>query len=255
MPAPHTRGFARSNGGSNPAPPRGCRRRRNTSPTRARSARGRRAVRAPGSTCRAPSPTSTRDTPCSTQPASYLPQCSRASLRLSRRFLARQVRPRERAGPVRIAALVVAVRELRERALSLDVADVAEPALLVHELVQLARLADVRRDVRRELEAGLLMLREVDRELHLLDARVDALRAALVAEEAARALPDAVLAAVLLEPLNLRRVARVADEAHPLRERLRAEELRVGLHRVALRDTAAAVDAERFLVDGIHPLL
>src|SRR5438045_505825 len=75
-------------------------------------------------------------------------------------------------------------------------------------------------------------------------ARVDALRAALVAEVAAGAIPDAVLRVVRLEPLDGRRVARVADEAHPLREGLRAEELRVGLHRVALRDAAAAVDAE-----------
>src|SRR5581483_204647 len=85
--------------------------------------------------------------------------------------------------------------------------------------------------------------------------RVDALRAALVAEEAARAFPDPVLAAVLLEPLDRRRVARIADEAHSLRERLGAEKLRVGLHRVALRHAAAAVDAERLLVDDVHPLL
>ena len=86
-------------------------------------------------------------------------------------------------------------------------------------------------------------------------ARVDALRAALGAEVAARALPDAVLAAVLLEPFDRRAVARIADEAHALRERLRAEELGVGLHRVALRDAAAAVDAERLLVHGVHALL
>src|SRR5205085_8316324 len=75
-------------------------------------------------------------------------------------------------------------------------------------------------------------------------ARVDAFRAALVAEEAPRALPDPVLAAVLLEPLDLGGVARIADEAHALRQRLGPEELRVRLHRVALRDAAAAVDAE-----------
>src|ERR1051325_842707 len=48
-------------------------------------------------------------------------------------------------------------------------------------------------------------------------ARVDALRAALGAEVAARAAPDPVLRAVLLEPLDLPPVARVAHEAHPLR--------------------------------------
>ena len=56
--------------------------------------------------------------------------------------------------------------------------------------------------------------------------RVDALRAALVAEVAAGALPDPVLGGVVLEPLDGRAVARVTDEAHPLGERLRAEELR-----------------------------
>ncbi len=40
-----------------------------------------------------------------------------------------------------------------------------------------------------------------------------------------------------------------------LRERGRAEEVRIGLHRVALGDAAAAVDAERLLVDHVHPLL
>ena len=199
------------------------------------------------------------------------------------------------------------VGQLRECVLALHVAERALAVLLADELVEVARLADVLRDVRREREPGLVVLREIDRELHLLDrrddtlrlrhelrlaqparrlgradeplrvlrahvavdpvldrlraelrdrvARVDALRAALVAEEAARALPDPVLAAVLLEPLDGGAVARVADEPHPLRERLRAEELRVGLHRVALGDAAAAVDAERLLVDDVHPLL
>src|SRR5205085_12635516 len=86
-------------------------------------------------------------------------------------------------------------------------------------------------------------------------ARVDAFRAALVAEVAARAVPDAVLLVVPLEPLDGGAVPRVADEAHPLCERLWPEELRVRLHRVALRDAAAAVDAERLLVDDVHALL
>src|SRR5947209_10171311 len=85
--------------------------------------------------------------------------------------------------------------------------------------------------------------------------RVDALWAALVAEEAPGALPDPVLAAVLLEPLDGGAVARVADEAHALRERLRAEELGIGLHRVALGHAAAAVDAECFLLDRVHARL
>ena len=45
------------------------------------------------------------------------------------------------------------------------------------------------------------------------------------------------------------------DEAHPLRERGRAEEVRVRLHRVALGDAAAAHDAERLLVDDVDLLL
>ncbi len=43
-------------------------------------------------------------------------------------------------------------------------------------------------------------------------ARVDPFRAALVAEVAPRAVPDPVLAVVLVEPLNVRVVARIADE-------------------------------------------
>jgi hypothetical protein len=86
-------------------------------------------------------------------------------------------------------------------------------------------------------------------------ARVDALRAALVAEVAPGAFPDAVLAVQLLEPSELLAVARIAHEAHRLRERLRADEHRVGFHRVALGDAAAAVDAERLLVNHVHALL
>src|SRR5439155_9844083 len=72
-------------------------------------------------------------------------------------------------------------------------------------------------------------------------ARVDPFRAALLAEVAARAVPDAVLGVVGLEPLDRLLVAGVADEAHALRQSRRPEELRVGLHRVALGDAAAAV--------------
>ena len=86
-------------------------------------------------------------------------------------------------------------------------------------------------------------------------AWVDALRAALVAEVAARAVPDPVLVVQLVEPLDGRLVARVPDEAHALGERGRPAEVRVRLHRVALGDAAAAHDAERLLVDHVHLLL
>src|SRR5436190_19951784 len=92
------------------------------------------------------------------------------------------------------------------------------------------------------------VLHRLGAELRDRIARIDAFRAALVAVVAPRAVPDPVLVVVVLEPLDRRSVARVADEPHPLRERLRAEELRIGLHRVALGDAATAVDAERLLV-------
>src|SRR6516165_2575506 len=50
-------------------------------------------------------------------------------------------------------------------------------------------------------------------------ARVDSLRAALVAEVAARAVPDAVLLVVALEALDRGAVPRIADETHPLCQR------------------------------------
>ena len=100
-----------------------------------------------------------------------------------------------------------------------------------------------------------LLLDRLGAELGDRVARVDALRAALVAEVAARAVPDPVLLVVLVQPRDVGLVADVADEAEALGERGRPEELRVGLHRVALRDAAAAHDAERFLVDRVHLLL
>src|SRR5205814_2243927 len=86
-------------------------------------------------------------------------------------------------------------------------------------------------------------------------ARIHALGTALVAEDAPRALPDTLLTAVLLEPLDGGAVTRVPDEAEALRERLRSEQLGIGLHRVALGDATAAVDAERLLLDRVHALL
>jgi hypothetical protein len=100
-----------------------------------------------------------------------------------------------------------------------------------------------------------LLLDRLGAELGDRVARVDAFRAALIAEVAARAVPDPVLVVQLVEPLDRGLVARVADEAHALRERGRPAEVRVGLHRVALGDAAAAHDAERFLLDHAHLLL
>ncbi len=146
-------------------------------------------------------------------------------------------------GAVRIAlAAVAAVRELGQRGLALDDAGVAAQTLLSHEVVELLRLADVLRHVRRERRRHLADAQELEREARLADrlddplrvrhelrlaepaggagrgdeplrvlgahvavdplldrlgaelcdrvARVDALRAALVAEVAAGALPD-----------------------------------------------------------------
>src|SRR5204863_4917929 len=56
-------------------------------------------------------------------------------------------------------------------------------------------------------------------------SRIDALGAALIAEVAARAIPDAVLGVVLLEPIDVRSVAGVADEPEPLGERGRPQEV------------------------------
>src|SRR3954447_7024310 len=53
--------------------------------------------------------------------------------------------------------------------------------------------------------------------------RVDALRAALVAEVAPRAVPDPMLLVIGVEPLDIGVVARVADEPHALRERCRPQ--------------------------------
>src|ERR671921_630270 len=80
-------------------------------------------------------------------------------------------------------------------------------------------------------------------------SRDDALRAALVAEVAARAVPDAVGAVEVPQAVALVAVADVADEPVGLGQRGRPEEVGVGLHRVALGDAAAAHDAQRLLRD------
>src|SRR6266566_759204 len=85
--------------------------------------------------------------------------------------------PRERAGAVRVAlALVVAVRQLRQRSLALDDPEIALAVLLGDELVQAARLLDVLRHVRRKRRRHLADTRELDREARLADRLDDALR-------------------------------------------------------------------------------
>src|SRR5262249_6635809 len=258
-----------------------------------RRARGRASAPTPGSTCRAPSPTARRDSPCSRRLSSSLSR---------RRFLVCCY-----LGRVAPSAGGFGALDPRERAFALDDPKRPLASLLADELVEGTRLADVRRDVRRNRDRHLPVLGEADRELRLLDrlddslglrdelglakpagrlggldeplcvlrphvsvdafldglgtqlrdrvARVDALRAALIAEVAARAVPDAVLVVVVLEPLHRRLVARVADKPETLRERRRPKEFRIGLHRIALRDAAAAHDAERLLVDHVYLLL
>src|SRR5439155_22357435 len=85
--------------------------------------------------------------------------------------------------------------------------------------------------------------------------RVNASRTALVAEVATRAVPDAVLVVEPVQALDGGLIPHVADKPHALRERGGPEELRIRLHRVALRDAAAAHDAERLLLDHVHLLL
>ena len=134
-----------------------------------------------------------------------------------------------------------------------------DPLRLRHEL----GLAQPARRLRRNDEP-LRVLRAhvaVDPEPHRLGtklgdriARIDPLRAALVTEVAARAVPDPVLVVVGLEPGDLVSLARIADEPETLGQGGRPEELGIRLHRVALGDAAAAHDAERLLVDRRHLL-
>ena len=90
---------------------------------------------------------------------------------------------------------------------------------------------------------------------HDLVHRGDALGAGLDALEAVRAVVDAVrVLGEVLEALELLGVARVADEAVGLGQRGRADEQRVDLHRQAVRDAGAALDAGHRLRDVDHRL-
>ena len=90
---------------------------------------------------------------------------------------------------------------------------------------------------------------------HDLVHRGDALGTGLDALEAVRAVVDAVrILGEVLEPLVLLGIAGVADEAVGLGQGGRADEERVDLHRQAVRDAGAALDAGHRLGDVDHRL-
>ena len=90
---------------------------------------------------------------------------------------------------------------------------------------------------------------------HDLAHRVDALGAGLDALEAVRAVEDPLrIFGEVLQADVLLVVARVADEAVGLCERRRADEAGVDLHRQAVRDAGAALDAGHRLGDVDHRL-
>ena len=90
---------------------------------------------------------------------------------------------------------------------------------------------------------------------HDLAHRVDVLRAGVDALEAVRAVVDALrVFGEVDQALALLVVARVADEAVGLGERGRADEAGVDLHRQAVRDAGAALDAGHRLGDVGHAL-
>ena len=91
---------------------------------------------------------------------------------------------------------------------------------------------------------------------HDLAHRIDALGARVDAVEAVGAVVDPVLVlGQVLEPLGVLGVARVADEPVGLGERRRPDEHRVDLHRQAVRDARAALDAGHRLGDVDHVLV
>ena len=90
---------------------------------------------------------------------------------------------------------------------------------------------------------------------HDLVHRRHALRAGVDAGEAVGAVVDPVrVVGEVVEPLVVCAVARIADEAVGLRERGRADEVGVGLHRQARGDAGAALDAGDRLGDVDHRL-
>src|SRR5438270_383536 len=119
----------------------------------------------------------------------------------------RRVRERDRA---HLAVLGERVAELE----LLDRADVSvrlrDQLLLAEPAGRLGRADEPLRVFRARVAVDAVRDR-LGAELRDRVARVDALRAALVAEVAARAIPDPVRFAVALEPLDLRAAARVAD--------------------------------------------
>ena len=90
---------------------------------------------------------------------------------------------------------------------------------------------------------------------HDLAHRGDALRACVDALEAVRAVIDAVrVLGEVLQALEMLVVARIAHEAIGLGERCGPDELRVDLHRQAVRDAGAALDAGHRLRHVDHRL-
>ena len=100
-----------------------------------------------------------------------------------------------------------------------------------------------------------LLLAGAPPQAHDLVHRRDSLRARVDAGEAVRAVVDPVrVLGEVVEPLAALDVARIADKAIRLRECRRADEVRVGLHREARRDTGAALDTGDRLRDVDHRL-
>ena len=242
-------------------------------------------------------------TPCSTRRASFPRPCSRLTSVVVSAVPASTASGTIR--PVRIASALVAVHELRERMLALNLSEESSWLLLAGELVQRPRLVHVRRDMRREREAALLcamelianficftletmpcvfgtssvsrsqpVSRRADEPLRVLRAHV-AVDAFLD-----RLAPSFAIASRGSTPLGQRSVQKKqrvhsqmpccslysssrstvdASRGSPTKRMpLRAPagpEIPGRIHRVALRDTAAAVDAERLLVHGVHALL